>query len=164
MRKCAVIDHTGKYRYTLTREWDKSIKKVVFIMLNPSTADAYNDDQTIKRCINFAMKWGYGSLEVVNLFAYRATDWTELKEVMDPIGSENDRYIMDAVKSAEKVVLAWGNNCSFSKRHRKVLKMLLSYRTNCLKMNKSGHPAHPLYVKSDIQPRTFTQTYQEDRI
>ena len=69
----ACFDSTGAYRYRLWREWDVSKPSVTFVMLNPSTAGAKDDDPTIRRCLSFARSWGFGRLEVVNLCAYRAT-------------------------------------------------------------------------------------------
>ena len=82
----AVISECGKYRYSLTRIWDESKPKVMFIMLNSSTANANNDDPTIRRCINFAKAWGFGDLYVCNIFAYRATNPQELLKVDNPFG------------------------------------------------------------------------------
>lgn len=92
----ATISPCQKYRYALGRCWDHAGKRVVFAMLNPSVADATADDPTIRRCIRFARKWGYGSLEVVNLFAWRATDPKELRIAADPIGLDNDAEIVQA--------------------------------------------------------------------
>ena len=80
VRKGAVIDPTGLYRYSLWREWNPDAAQITFIMLNPSRADATNDDPTIRRCINFASSWGYGYLEVVNLFAYRTSHPQQFKK------------------------------------------------------------------------------------
>ncbi|MDJ0713917.1 MAG: DUF1643 domain-containing protein [Prochloraceae cyanobacterium] len=112
MKKGALIDPTGLYRYSLWREWDANAPKITFIMLNPSRADATVDDPTIRRCINFASSWSYGFLEVVNLFAYRTSDPKKLHLVEDPVGQDNDRYIQRAVSEAKVVVLAWGHNDS----------------------------------------------------
>ena len=86
MQSGAVI--TGDYRYLLWREWDNSHKTVSFIMLNPSRADAQVNDPTITRCINFAKSWGYGRLEVVNLFAYRTPKPSLLKQAAEREGRE----------------------------------------------------------------------------
>src|SRR5947209_16246810 len=104
----AIFDSTGTYRYSLWRQWSTDCPPVAFIMLNPSTADDRKDDPTIRRCIGFARAWGFGALEVVNLFAYRATDWSKLLEVDDPVGPENDDYIVQAVERCPCVVAAWG--------------------------------------------------------
>lgn len=96
MKKGAVIDKTGLYRYSLWREWDIDKSKIVFIMLNPSKADASIDDPTLRRCISFAKFWDYGSLIVVNLFAFRTASPLELKKVDNPIGKQNDRHLKKA--------------------------------------------------------------------
>lgn len=153
MRKGAVIDLIGSYRYSLWREWDINAPRVVFVMLNPSRADATTDDPTLRRCISFAQSWGYGSLEVVNLFAYRSSKPTELKKVTDPVGSENDRYLEKAVKSADKIIVAWGNNGILKNRCKEVLDWLTSLDTlYCLGITQRGCPRHPLYVKSSTKP------------
>ena len=90
VNKNAIFSDCRKYRYVLSRTWNDKKKTILFIGLNPSTADEKIDDPTIRRCINYAQNWGYGSLLMVNLFAYRATIPTELKNVKNPIGNDND--------------------------------------------------------------------------
>ena len=155
MLKDAVIDSTGKYRYSLIRHWEPWKPKVLFVMLNPSTADANIDDPTIRRCINFAKSWGCGELEVVNLFAYRATNPKELKECEDPIGPENDMHISRAAMGKDKIILAWGTNGSLLGRDRQVKDILYSLHTQCLQQTKDGHPKHPLYVAANVEPILF---------
>ncbi|MBD2460605.1 DUF1643 domain-containing protein [Oscillatoria sp. FACHB-1407] len=146
----AIFDSTGTYRYTLWREWGNS-PKVVFVMLNPSTADADRNDPTIRRCIGLAQMWGFGALEVVNLFAYCATHPTELRQATDPIGVENDRYLLQAVQRSDRTILAWGNWGSLHQRDRCVLDLLAQHTPlYCLGMNQSGQPRHPLYVKRNV--------------
>ncbi|MEQ8755016.1 MAG: DUF1643 domain-containing protein [Coleofasciculus sp. G1-WW12-02] len=152
MRKDAVIDSTGCYRYSLLREWNPNSRKVAFIMLNPSRADATTDDPTLRRCISFAQSWGYGSLEVVNLFGYRATKPADLIKVKDPVGSENDRYLQEAVKRGNRTILAWGNRGILRNRCREVLDLLTDCDPlYCLGITKIGCPRHPLYVKSNTE-------------
>ncbi len=106
-RSSAVLSPDGVYRYQLVREWDRARPRVAFLMLNPSTADATQNDPTIRKCIAFARSWGCGSLEVVNLFAFRATDPRELGRCgarVDPVGAENDGYILAAARRASVVV------------------------------------------------------------
>ncbi|MDX2214776.1 MAG: DUF1643 domain-containing protein [Oculatellaceae cyanobacterium bins.114] len=148
----AIFDPSGTYRYTLWRNWGCA-PKVVFVMLNPSTADAEHNDPTIRRCIGLAQAWGFGALEVVNLFAYCATHPTELRQATDPIGIENDRYLLQAVQRSDRTLLAWGNWGYLHQRDRCVLN-LLSQQTSlyCLGMNQSGQPRHPLYVRRDVKP------------
>lgn len=152
MKKGAVIDSTGAYRYSLHRIWNTDLPIVLFIMLNPSTADALEDDPTIRRCINFAKLWGCGRLEVRNLFAYRATDPRELKRCDDPVGPENNDHIIQAAATAHKIVLAWGTKGTLMGRDREVYKMVAQYKPECLDISKGGHPKHPLFVPAERQP------------
>lgn len=152
MKKDAVIDPTGLYRYSLLREWDTNAPRVAFVMLNPSSADAITDDPTLRRCIRFAQSWGYGSLEVVNLFAYRTTKPAELNLVKDPIGSENDRYLKEAFTLADLIIVAWGTRGILRNRSREVLDFLTGFEVYCLGTTKKGCPRHPLYLKSNTKP------------
>ena len=133
----------------LTRTWDRKKKTILFIGLNPSTADEQIDDPTIRRCINYAQNWGYGSLLMVNLFAYRATMPSELKKVKNPIGNDNDLHIKELIKKVDLAVAAWGNEGSLLNRDKEIKKIIPNLM--CLKINKSGQPAHPLYQKKDLQ-------------
>jgi hypothetical protein len=159
MKKGAVIDKAGLYRYSLWRDWDMEKPKLVFIMLNPSKADANIDDPTLRRCINFANSWDFGSLIVVNLFAYRSASPLDLRQVDDPIGSQNDRYLKKAIKSADRVVVAWGNNGKLMQRDRLVLELLSKHniQPHCLGITKAGYPRHPLYVMCSNQLRIYVQ-------
>ncbi|WP_127580893.1 DUF1643 domain-containing protein [Paenibacillus koleovorans] len=156
MIKDAIIDSTGAYRYSLWRIWNPDLPKVLFVMLNPSTADASIDDPTIRRCIGFAKAWGFGSLEVVNLFAYRATDPEELKKCSDPIGPNNDYHIRRAAHRADKIIAAWGTKGSLLGRDRLVMEIFHSFPMFCLDVSKAGHPKHPLYIKADSTPAEYS--------
>ncbi len=92
-RNGAVLSADGVYRYRLWRTWDASKPTLAFLMLNPSTADATEDDPTIRRCLGFAKEWGYGSLVVVNLFALRSPNPDALRENDDPVGPENGEHL-----------------------------------------------------------------------
>ncbi|MFC4305772.1 DUF1643 domain-containing protein [Cohnella boryungensis] len=145
----AVMDPTDTYRYSLWRIWNADLPTVLFIMLNPSTADANKDDPTIRRCIGFAKAWGFGALEVRNLFAYRATDPDELKRCADPIGPDNDKHILEGARIADKIVLAWGTKGSLLGRGQAVYQMIAKYEPECLAISADGHPKHPLYIRAD---------------
>ncbi len=153
--KGARIDPTGTYRYLLWRIWDTNKPRVLFVMLNPSTADAETDDPTIRRCIGFAKSWGYGSLQVVNLFAYRATNPEELRKCADPIGPRNDDYIEEGLESANRVIMAWGTKGTLLGRDRIVKEILKPFRPHCLQLSKDGHPKHPLYIAAKCEPILF---------
>jgi hypothetical protein len=135
----------GPYRYRLWRIWDRKRPAVLFICLNPSTADAFKDDPTVRRLRGFARSWGYGGFVLVNLFAFRATSPDALVRVVDPSGPKNDATIKQAALSAVEVVVAWGS--SRMAPHRAVdISGLVSRPLVCLGTNKDGQPKHPLYL------------------
>jgi hypothetical protein len=155
----AVIDPTGCYRYSLWRVWHPKGSRVAFIMLNPSRADATVDDPTIRRCIGFAQHWGYGSLEVVNLFAYRTSNPARLKQMRDPIGPENDHYLKQAIQRSKLTILAWGNRGNLNRRSQQVLSWLTPWENlYCLGVTRSGYPRHPLYLKRETKPIHYFTT------
>lgn len=149
--KDAILSNDGVYRYNLIREWDAMDPVMLFIMLNPSTADAVEDDPTIRRCIGFAKREGCGMIEVVNLFAFRATDPKELKTADEPVGVDNDAIIQQAAEDADIIVCAWGTHGVLKKRNEEVISLLQSIgRTPmCFGTTKAGHPKHPLYLPAD---------------
>ena len=148
----AVLSNDGLYRYVLTRTWQPEVHRLWFIMLNPSTADATVDDPTIRRCMGFARRFGYGGVGVVNLYAYRATKPADLWKAADPVGPENDSTIgaMLVERSYFDVptVAAWGANAK-PERVAQVLAMPGAHRLMCLGLTKAGQPRHPLYLRSD---------------
>lgn len=152
----AVISECGKYRYSLERAWDETKPKVMFIMLNPSTADENNNDPTIRRCINFAKSWGFGGLYVCNLFAFRATNPKELLNVDNPFGDQNIWYTKGLSEKVDTIICAWGNEPIL----KKILKnenpfKLLDYAWHklfYLQLGKNATPKHPLYLRHDITP------------
>ncbi|MCG8421515.1 MAG: DUF1643 domain-containing protein [Proteobacteria bacterium] len=159
MRRGAIFDDTGCYRYWLWRTWNTALPRVAFVMLNPSTADQYRDDSTIRRCIGFADRWGYGSLVVVNLFAYRTPSPVHLARAPRPVGPANDRYLGKARRRCRDIVLAWGNHGSLHQRDRQVLDLLGRRRQRrllCLGTTAQGHPRHPLYLPGNKKPIVFT--------
>lgn len=160
----AIISPCGRYRYRLTRDLGRgSGGSCLFIMLNPSTADADHDDPTIRRCKAFATAWGCSRLEVVNLFALRATDPSELTRQPSPIGADTDRHIAEACATATIVVCAWGGGKSgrlarmIDERSRWVLSMLRDHGIEPKRIGtptKEGHPRHPLYLRGlmELEP------------
>ncbi len=145
----ALLSPCGLYRYTLTRRWGEGAP-MLFVMLNPSTADAAQDDPTIRRCVGFAKREGFGAIEVVNLFAYRATDPKVLAGVGDFVGPDNDTVIRDARGRAGLIVAAWGSSVPAALRQRvRHIAMLLGPGALCFGVTADGSPRHPLYVKGD---------------
>lgn len=158
----ADISADGVYRYTLTRVWNVSQPLAMFVMLNPSTADAELDDPTIRRCKSFAAREGCGGLVVVNLFALRATDPAELKRHPDPVGPDNVAYLTQALSRNPAVVIAaWGAHRFAAAQARAVSTSLARQLANrrmqlkCLGTTKSGHPRHPLYVRGTAPLITY---------
>lgn len=147
----------GPYRYRLERAWEPAKARCAFIMLNPSTADARQDDPTIRRCIGFARKWGFGGLVVGNLFALRATDPRELLRAVDPVGPENDAHLLAIARTAGLVVAAWGTMAELRGRGAAVRESLEreGVELQVLGLTAEGYPRHPLYLKRELQPRAW---------
>lgn len=149
---------SGDYRYNLWRHLGPELQSVLFVMLNPSTATHQDNDATIRRCIGFAKAWGFGCLEVANIFAIRSTDPAKIYRAEDPIGPDNDAEILEASERCEMTVCAWGTHGAFMDRGRTVTKALLSIRNadvRALKINADGSPAHPLYLSAKLVPVSF---------
>lgn len=155
MESGAVLSKDGRYRYSLTRIWDPEKPRVCFVMLNPSSADAEQNDPTIKRCIRFAESWGYGAIEVVNLYAFR----THLPELLaaepEPCGPDNDAYILKAVQNAQMIIAAWGVH-GHEGPLRRAVGSLINREVYCLGTTKNGAPRHPLYVHSSALVLPFS--------
>lgn len=162
MMKGAFI--TSDFRYHLWRCWGGAgSRSVCFVMLNPSTADSNDDDPTLTRIIGFAKSWGFGSLDVVNLYAYRATSPETLRSAGFPVGEWTDQKIAAVLSRdlsqggyADKVVVGWGTN---AQRHRAdaVLKTIrgAGFEPHALKVSKLGAPWHPLYLPGSTEPQLY---------
>lgn len=157
LERDARISDCGKYRYLLRRTWDHSKPRPLIVMLNPSTADAETDDATIRSCVRLSKGLGYGSFEVVNLFAFRATDPAELQRTTDPVGPRNDDIIEAAILRCDIALCAWGAHPMAGNRANSVRALLRNHRPAvfCLGKTKSGAPKHPLYIKSGTPVETF---------
>ena len=155
MKRETILSPCRQYRYCLWREWDKANDSyVMFVGLNPSTADEAEDDSTIRRCVGYAKKWGYGALCMVNLFAYRAMRPKVMKNHAAPVGEDNDRWLTELAQRAGIVIAAWGTNGTHMKRDQAIMN-LLAGKLSCLGKTKAGHPKHPLYVNGDVKPYSF---------
>jgi len=140
----ARLSECRSYRYVLWRIWDDSLPKVMFVGLNPSTADGTEDDPTIRRRVHFAEKWRYGGIYMLNLFAYRATDPDELRLAEDPVGPRNDLFLRQYAGKAGMIVASWGNHGSHRSCSQHVIRMLP--RMLCFGMTVKREPKHPLYL------------------
>jgi hypothetical protein len=150
MHKHAILSKDNKYRYQLSRIWNEEKPKVLFIMLNPSIADADIDDPTIRKVITFAKSWGYGGIFVGNLYSFRSTDPKVLRYTDNPIGEDNIQHIQYLIGLTERVIYAWGN-------HQEEPKWLYDLVDNpyCIDVSKKGIPKHPLYLNGKLQPKLF---------
>lgn len=148
--KSADFSPCRNYRYALWRRWDRGGPLVMFIGLNPSTADETEDDPTIRRCIGFAKLWGAGGLCMTNLFAFRATNPRDMIDHLDPIGPENNFWLQEVAARSGMIIAAWGAHGKHKGRDRDVLNIIPTLY--CLGTTKDGQPRHPLYIKADTKP------------
>ena len=148
-----------KYRYRLWRKWGEGAK-VGFIMLNPSTADEHRNDPTIERCHRRAVAMGFSALEVVNIFAFRATDPKDLKKAKKPIGPDNDRTILQVAADCDQLICAWGSHGHHLGRSDAVKKLLVNNNIDAFVLNltKQGEPGHPLYIPYCQRPQPWNIT------
>jgi hypothetical protein len=139
----AIFNADRTHRYLLVRRWGSG-PLLTWIMLNPSTADAFTDDPTIRRCTGFARRDGYDGIQVLNLFALRATDPGGLRGHEDPVGLYNDRFLAEYPRAA--VVAAWGTHGRFNDRDLAVAERMAEagIALLCLGVTREGHPKHPL--------------------
>jgi hypothetical protein len=172
----ADLSACGRYRYRLWRydllppdTWIPSNDTLscLFLMLNPSTADADKDDPTIRKCIGFCKRWGYGHLVVCNLFAYRSTSPAGLLGIEDPKGPDNDAFLVAELGASSLVVLAWGSHQEI--RHmveRRVFEVRrvfdrfypsLEKKVVTLGRCKDGQPRHPLMLSYDTEPERLVR-------
>jgi len=150
----AVYSDCERYRYALTRVWNPSGVKVLFVMLNPSTATERQNDPTVERCERRARALGFGAFQVCNIFAWRATDPRDMRGADDPVGPENDRAILDGCDWADSVICAWGTHGAHLGRGGVVAALMQATGRELLHLGltKAGHPRHPLYIGYAVQP------------
>lgn len=148
------------YRFTLYRRWAELGQEILFICLNPSTADEEHNDPTVWRCVNFARDWGYRGVWVGNLFAFRATEPNELYIAYDPVGVANNLALRQMAKRCDKVVYAWGNHGQYKDRGQYVAEMIgFGW---CFGVNKTGEPKHPLYQPRNAQLIKYFREVRRD--
>lgn len=154
----AVISDCGKYRYKLSRrtkvaQLSDDGKRVVWVMLNPSTADATANDRTIEAVLDFSARWLCTHVDVVNLYGYRATDPSELWATDDPVGPMNDWWVAQTCQGADLIVCAWGGNAMPARVIE--VQQHLPRKLHALVINKDRTPKHPLYIKRDTPLRVY---------
>lgn len=167
-KRTTVFSPCRNYRYTLWREWgtvklrdlfslpppqQSTTAYAMFVGLNPSTADETNDDPTIRRCIDFATRWGFKALCMTNLFAFRSTDPRGMMRASRPIGPDNDAWLLGCAAGAGIIIAAWGKKGAFKGRAGDVVRMLPMM--HYLRLNDDGSPEHPLYIPAITKPKPY---------
>lgn len=154
-----VFDKHRKHRYYLRRMWHPDRDTIAFIGLNPSIADEYKNDRTVSRCIAFAKNWGYGSVIMLNLFSWIATDPAAMKKVTDPTGDPANAAHIQTVCSqvAKQVIACWGHHGTHMDRDTEIVTLLnmSGVAPYNLGLTKEGHPRHPLYLRGDVEPQEW---------
>lgn len=146
----AVFDARRRYRYWLGRRWAPDGPVVGFVLLNPSTAGARRDDPTVRRCVALARRWGFAALEVANIFALRATDPARLRTARDPVGRDNEAWLLRVAGRVDRLVVGWGNHGALGGRGSAVARLLAPVIALwCLGCTASGEPRHPLRCRGD---------------
>ena len=155
----AQLSPCRRYRFHLWRGWSEEGGRVAFLALNPLTADAEQDDPTVRRMIGFAKAWGYGGLDLVNLYAWRATDPIDLiaaesAGMCTSGGDVNDRCIVNVARNARRVIACWGAFPQARERGEEVAALLdeAGVPLECISWTKTGAPQHPLYLPRGVQP------------
>lgn len=156
----ATFSPCGIYRYALWRLWADT-PPLLFLMLNPSTADETSNDPTVERCERRARALGFGGLRVANLFALRSTDPRALRHHPDPVGPENDRHILAAARKAAQVVCAWGIHGRLGNRSQAVTRLLLAagIPLHILSLTRDSEPSHPLYLPYHLEPQPWIPAF-----
>ena len=152
----AVYSADLRYRYGLTRVWAPG-DRVLFVMLNPSTATEVQNDPTVERCERRARALGYGSFAVANIFGFRATDPRVMRAEPDPVGPDNDRITLELAAEARQIICAWGTHGAHLARGPQVASLLQTVATELyhLGLSQAGHPRHPLYISYERQPEIW---------
>jgi|SRR5688572_18446770 len=151
VQRTATFSQDRVYRYELGRVLSGvryPDRLIVWIMLNPSTADEFKEDPTIRRVISFSAKWGFGKIMILNMFAFRSPIARKLVGHPDPVGPDNDYYILKHSLDAHLIVVGWGNWGRLHQRSTQIRK-LLPFPLSCLGVTASGHPKHPLYLPNE---------------
>lgn len=157
----AVYSDCERYRYLLTRTWDASGRRALFIMLNPSKATEVQNDPTVERCERRARALGFGAFRVTNIFAWRDTDPQLMRRAADPIGPDNDAVILDSVtdwiRPQDQTIAAWGAHGEHLGRGHRMEALLRATGKplHHLGLTKAGHPKHPLYISYAQQPEPW---------
>lgn len=158
LKRDATLSACGRFRFSLVRRWDPLLPRIAFVGLNPSTADANVDDQTIKRCVRFASDHGFGELTMLNLWAFRTTYPRELPAADVGFATADEQRNLDHIalhaSGAARVVAVWGNSAPARARMAQVVPLVVSWW--CLRTTKNGMPAHPARLPANLRLRPWS--------
>ncbi len=154
----AIYSDCEHYRFELTRIWDPQGRRVLFVMLNPSTATEVQNDPSVERCERRARALGYGGFRVCNIFAWRDTDPRKMRAAADPVGDGNDAAIAAGCRWADDIICAWGSHGAHLNRGAAVERLLRESggALHHLGLTKDGHPRHPLYIAYATRPTIWS--------
>jgi hypothetical protein len=160
----ALYSPCERYRYALTRVWNPDGPRVLFVMLNPSTATEVQNDPTVERCERRARALGFGSFHVANIFAFRATDPRAMRAAPDPTGPANDAAIRAAALAADRIICAWGGHGAHLARGAAVARLLRETGRPLwhFGLTAAGEPKHPLYIGYAVQPVPWPASAQHE--
>ncbi|TYR79358.1 DUF1643 domain-containing protein [Priestia megaterium] len=175
MKREAIFDETGTYRYSLTRKWsEENDRKVTFILAYPNHANEYKEDPAVRKCVELAKKWGFGSLEIVHLFSYQTDHISFLRTLtkQEAVGVNNDYYLLSAIEHVDLIIAAWGDYGSLYNRQDEIKQYIKNKPLYCLGITKQLFPKHILSVAASAELQRFaskrpiknegTLTYIED--
>jgi hypothetical protein len=156
-----VVSQCRTYRYRLVHVWDSHMPRLGVVGHSWSATNEWRSDATVRRCIGFARAWGYGGIDIGNLFGLQAADPRKLASVADPIGPDNDAHLAAMCADNDLIVLAWGAHAC-PDRARAVAHLLWRLSEDCggslavLGWTERGQPRHPQYVPKDVTPECVT--------
>ncbi len=158
----AIFSSDRVYRYTLTRVKPNSgpdARLLMWVGLNPSTADEQVLDPTLRRVWRYSLDWGYDGFVMTNLFAFRATFPSDMKAQSDPVGPDNDHWLQAYARRSEQVICAWGAHGVHLNRSQVVTDALTEIgcfpKLRCLVIVANGEPGHPLRLNAALRPKPY---------
>jgi hypothetical protein len=159
LERMAVISRCERYRYALMRAWSDGPRRVMFVGLNPSTADGMVEDPTLRRCIGFARAWGYDGLWMANLYGLRSPKPRALRLVDDPIGPTTDHWLAHMRERSDLVVACWGADPMATPERVAAVRAIVGDELHAIRVTKTRRPEHPLYLPGELRPIPY---HQED--
>jgi hypothetical protein len=157
----AVFSPGRNWRYRLVRVWDPNRPRLAWVILNGSDADEHHTDPTVRRCIAFARAWGYGGVDIANLYGLVSKNPGALRRHSDAVGPDNDRHLAAVCCENDLTVLAWGPNAGVDRAHAVVqmLRQIAQLHGGSLAVlgwTHGAQPLHPLLAPKDSIAKCLT--------